>query len=41
VHRLGGKPGIVEDIVVGQHHRLGKTGGAGGVLDIDRIITIQ
>ncbi len=41
VHGLGAEPGIVEQIVVGQQHRLGEAGGARGVLDIDRIVPVE
>ena len=41
VHRHGCEPGVVEDVVMRQHHGLWKAGRARGVLDIDGIVDVE
>ncbi len=40
-HRAADEIAVVEDVVVGQRHALGRTGGAAGELNIDRIVELQ
>ena len=40
-HRFADEEAVVENIVVRQRRALGKAGGAGGELDIDRLVELQ
>ena len=40
-HAVGDDPGVVDDVVVGQRRALGRAGGAGGELDVDRIVGVE
>ena len=40
-HRAADEIAVVEDVVVGQRHALGRAGGAAGELDIDGIVELQ
>ena len=41
VQHLADEEAVVENIVVGQRGTLGQTGGAGGELDVDRLVELQ
>ncbi|GCC46801.1 hypothetical protein chiPu_0030737, partial [Chiloscyllium punctatum] len=40
-HGAAGEVAVVEDVVVGQRHALGRAGGAAGELDVDGVVELQ
>ena len=40
-HRLADEIAVVDDVVMGQRRALRRAGGAGGELDVDRVVELQ
>ncbi len=41
VHGQSGKIGIIDNVMVREHDRFRKTGGAGGVLNVYHVVSIE